>query len=146
MKKSQKPTPPSRLRQTARYWIPLLILAVTAALIWAFVPRDSLPRVSISQLSESVQNGDVRSIVVVQDSRVEVEYWDGNRAIASKPEGEPLIPMLELSGDVYPFEYREIGGTTATDVLLAGLPLVLTLFGVFLAYAAYVYWSRPVRE
>lgn len=142
MTRETSPITQSTLRLYARYWIPLLILAITAALIWVLLPRDTQPQVSISELAASVQNGDVYSITVVQDTRIEIEYWDGSRAVATKARGQALIPMLELSEDVYPFEYQEIGGTTVMDVVLAGLPLILFLLGIFLAYAAYVYWSR----
>ena len=101
------------------------------------VPQETINNISITQLSQDVNDGKVKEIKIL-DNNISIEYIDGNKATSKKEGGDTLGQALisygasqeKLKGISFVFEEQDTSWDwIGTVLIMVVFPLVL--FGVF---------------
>lgn len=111
-----------------------LIFLFLGALFSLFNPSQKIEEITLSKLSQQIENGEVKNIQV-QGNKINIELQNGQKEIATKDTSAPLEEILVTSYGVSPQKIREANITFSAETgdlwiwaLLSILPFIFIGF------------------
>lgn len=121
-----------KFKESKSYIYPILIIIAVIAIYW-YLPKTKAPKdVQISEISQDVQKGDVKQIVV-KDNLVTATLNDGSQIRAYKEQTVGGLKDYGITPDKVSIKVQDTTGTTAIYSILS-IFLPILLIGAFIFF------------
>src|SRR5262245_17273316 len=117
-----------------------LVVAVIAALLFVGVwasPAFSYRPISLEQLITAIEEGQIRQVIVRNDTQVLAQFEDGTAVRTTKPADMELLENVAITNSDRAILYSEETNPVG-QVIRAGLLIILPLIVIITLYIFYI--------